>query len=78
MYCWKSKALSDYGPGHIIVAADNVDLARSTALEEYTKQVGDVIHWNDPDYRADLIKVFEADLATDPIECQVLLISGSA
>lgn len=79
MFIWRSRLLANYGPGHIIVVASNVEEARRFASLE----VANYIEQRAKDFCLDedevqrLRHVASMNLVQDPEQVMSLLIRGS-
>lgn len=93
MYIWDSKALKQYGHGHIAVVAGSVDEARQKVLDrfDYCLQSGDHDDWFesfgghlwDMEDEDDVIKMKDTknlliqDMSSEPTISDMLLTPGS-
>jgi alkanesulfonate monooxygenase SsuD/methylene tetrahydromethanopterin reductase-like flavin-dependent oxidoreductase (luciferase family) len=85
LYHWSSTYLQNYGPGHVIVAADSPEEARQRALAQFDAFDRERHGWmygpddvyDDPEEIAARRRVFEADLAKEPEVRDVLFVGGS-
>lgn len=87
LYLWRSDALKNYAPGHIIAVGDTAEAARTAALAQYATYDREQHWWWTPDTmdeddraeQAERYAAFVADLAKDPEEITggAVLIKGS-
>jgi len=89
LYCWLSDYLGDYGPGRIVVMAENVEEARKVAWEGFEVHVRDRYSYHfvdgvplDEDSQSDIDSYrnqFRCDITDEPTECPgYLFVRGSA
>lgn len=84
MFTWRSEALKQYAPGKLVVLAENVEEARLKIRAQIDPWIREHREWALPEYNADdeddyieIVAQFEADIAADPEEHEVLFINGS-
>lgn len=83
LYYWRSKALANYGLGHIIVSANNIEEARNEAIEYIKTGFLEAYPHKDLDIDEDFVDFenfrhqIKLDLHEGPKQTEVLFIQGS-